>query len=83
MRRPELGTLRSGSPADIAIFRLEAGDFTFLDSQMEPRRADTRLVNTVTLVDGVPLPRVPERAPIFWAELPEHQRRVLARQTEV
>jgi hypothetical protein len=44
---------------------------------MNARAGQSRLVNTLTLVDGLPLPRVPERAPAFWAELPEHQRRIL------
>lgn len=78
MRRPDLGTLQPGSRADIAVFRLEPGDYTFHDSQMNARRGATRLVSTMTMVDGVPLPRIPEREPIFWAVLPEHQRTVLS-----
>src|SRR5262249_7953138 len=31
MRRPDLGTLRPGSPADVALFKLERGDYTFHD----------------------------------------------------
>ena len=77
MRKPELGTLRVGSQADIAVFRLESGDYTFYDSQMNARQGPTQLVSTITFVDGVPLPRIPERAPIFWAQLPEHQRKIL------
>jgi dihydroorotase len=77
MRRPNLGTLQPGSVADVAVFRLEEGEYTFHDSQMNARSGQSRLVNTLTLVDGRPLPRVPERAPAIWAELPEHQRRIL------
>jgi dihydroorotase len=77
MRRPGLGSLKPGSVADVAVFSLEEGEYTFHDSQMNARTGRTRLVNTLTLVDGQPLPRVPERAPAFWAVLPEHQRRVL------
>ncbi len=77
MGRPELGTLKPGSSADVAIFRLDEGEFTFHDSQMNARKGRSRLVNTMTLVDGVPLPRIPERAPMFWAVLPEHQRALL------
>jgi dihydroorotase len=75
MRRPDLGTLRPGSPADIALFRLEEGDYTFHDVQMAPRQGSRLLVSTLTLVGGEPLPRLPERQPHVWAVLPEHQRR--------
>lgn len=74
MRRPDLGTLRPGSPADIALFALIDGDFTFHDVHMHPRRGARRLVNRLTLVDGEPLPQLPEREMHVWATLPEHQR---------
>ena len=74
MRRPDLGRLAPGSPADVALFRLEDGDYTFHDIEMRPRPGTTRLVNTLTLIDGVVLPRQPEREPAPWAVLPPHQR---------
>lgn len=77
MGRPDLGTLAVGKPADIALFRLEEGDFTFHDVVMHPRAGTVRLVNTATFVDGEELPRLPEREPAVWAELPEAQRRGL------
>lgn len=75
MGRPDLGTLAVGAPADIAIFQLEEGQFTFHDVAMEARPGTRRLVCTETLVDGRPLRRTPEREPAIWAILPEHQRR--------
>jgi dihydroorotase len=78
MRRPDLGTLRPGSPADLALFRLEEGAYTFHDVQMAARRGTRRLVSTLTLVDGEPLPQLPERERAPWAILPEHQRAVAA-----
>jgi dihydroorotase len=33
LRRPELGTLSIGSPADIAVFALEEGTFTYVDCE--------------------------------------------------
>ncbi len=39
MGRPDLGTLRVGAPADVALFRLEEGDFTFYDVFMAHVRA--------------------------------------------
>lgn len=77
MRRPDLGTLAVGSPADIAIFRIEEGDYTFYDVAMNPRKATRRLICTETLLEGEPLPRLPERPLAIWADLPEHQRIIL------
>ncbi|HET9017864.1 MAG TPA: amidohydrolase/deacetylase family metallohydrolase [Thermomicrobiaceae bacterium] len=78
MHRPDLGTLRPGSAADLALFRVEEGEYTFRDAQMDSRSATRQLVNTVTLVDGAELPRLPERPRHVWALLPEHQRAVAA-----
>jgi dihydroorotase len=73
MRRPDLGTLRPGSAADVALFRIEAGDFAFQDIFMNVRKGNQLLVNTVTMIDGEALPRV-ETDPLQpWAELPEWQ----------
>ncbi|HEY8291541.1 MAG TPA: amidohydrolase/deacetylase family metallohydrolase [Thermomicrobiales bacterium] len=76
MRRPDLGTIAPGSAADIAIFRLEEGEYTFYDTQMVARQGTRRLVNTLTMVDGVPLPRIPERKRMVWANLPAHQQAI-------
>lgn len=78
MRRPDLGGLRPGSIADLAIFRLEEGHFLFHDVAMAPRRGTKRLVNTQTIVGGQLLPPQPELAPQPWAVLPAHQRTVLS-----
>jgi dihydroorotase len=75
--RPDLGTLAPGSVADVALFRLEEGAYTFFDVQMSPRPGSVRLINTLTLLGGVPLERRAERPRAIWAVLPEHQRRVL------
>ena len=40
MRRPELGTLAIGSVADIALFQIEQGSYTFHDVQMAARPAN-------------------------------------------
>jgi dihydroorotase len=77
MRRPELGTLAPGSPADIALFRLEEGDFSFYDTDMAKRAGGTRLVSTMTMVDGQVLVGGPERAPHVWSVLPERQLPIL------
>lgn len=74
MRKPELGSLKPGSAADVALFRIEEGDFTFQDIFMNELKGTKRLVNTLTVVDGQTLPRVPERKLHPWAILPDHQR---------
>jgi dihydroorotase len=79
LRRPELGTLRLGSPADVALFRIEEGEYAFYDVDMRRRRGTRRLVNTLTLVGGAELPRRGELAPQAWAVLPDHQRPILER----
>lgn len=66
MGRPDLGTLGVGAPADIALFRLEEGDYAFYDVFMQSRRGAVRLVNTATYVAGTLLPRLPERPPAPW-----------------
>ena len=75
MRRPELGTLAVGSPADVAIFRIDEGDFLFQDVHLNERRGNQLIVNTMTMVNGEVLPVLDEEPPLQpWARLPEHQR---------
>lgn len=78
MRRPDLGTLAVGAPADVAVFRVEEGEYDFYDVHMAHRRGATRLICTMTMVDGEALPHLEERPMHSWARLPEHQRAVLA-----
>ena len=70
-----LGSLAPGNPADLALFRLEQGEYVFHDVEMVARPGHQRLVNTLTLIDGEELPHLPERDLHVWAELPPHQRR--------
>jgi dihydroorotase len=74
MRRPDLGSLRPGSAADVALFTIEEGDFTFQDIFMNQRKGNQLLVNNLTMVDGEVLPRVEEEPLQPWAKLPETQR---------
>jgi dihydroorotase len=74
VRRPDLASLKPGSPADVAVFSLESGSYTFHDVFMKARTGTVRLVNRATVRAGkqmVPRPQ-PPLAP--WAELPAHQR---------
>ena len=77
MRRPDLGTLKPGSVADVAIFALEEGEYVFRDVRMNPRRGSVRLINTLTMIDGEVLERTPELPLQPWSGIPEWQRGVL------
>lgn len=78
IRRPDLGTLRVGSVADVALFRLEQGDLTFYDVLMQPRPAQVRLVNVLTMVSGTVLEQSASRPFAPWAVLPPHQTPILS-----
>jgi len=52
IRRPELGTLSEGAPADVAVIQLERGRFAYLDSGRGKLTGDTRLRCAVTVRDG-------------------------------
>jgi dihydroorotase len=74
MRKPEFGSLKPGSAADVALFAIEEGDFTFQDIHMNERKGTQRLVNTMTMIDGEELRRLEERPLHVWSVLPENQR---------
>jgi dihydroorotase len=77
--RPDLGTLQVGAPADIALFRVEEGNYTFYDTAMEPHHGTVRLVNMATYIGGLLIPHAPERPPHPWVitDFPAEQRSVL------
>lgn len=52
IRREQLGHLSVGAVADVAVFRLEQGDFGFLDSDKFVLRGKQRLACEMTLLDG-------------------------------
>lgn len=80
MGKPELGTLKPGAWADIALFRLETGSFTYYDVRMQPRQGQQRLVNTHTLIAGEEMPRRPERPAEPFAAIPEMQRPAIGKE---
>ncbi len=77
--RPELGRLEVGAPADIAVFRLEEGDYTFYDVAMRARDGTARLINTAAYRAGELLPPAPEAPPAPWVatDFPVEQRPAL------
>jgi dihydroorotase len=52
MRREDLGHLSVGGAADVAVLRLDKGDFGFVDSFGARQRGDRRLVCELTVRDG-------------------------------
>jgi dihydroorotase len=51
-REGELGTLKPGAIADVAVFTLEEGDFEFRDSDGNTMRGRHRLTPSLTVKDG-------------------------------
>jgi dihydroorotase len=66
----EVGSLRPGVRGDIALFRLLDGAFPLYDIWGEMREAKQLLVNTLTIVGGRELERLPPQAPAPWAAHP-------------
>jgi dihydroorotase len=66
----EVGSLRPGARADVALFRLLDGSFPLYDIWGEMREARQLLVNTLTIIGGRTLERLPRQAPAPWAAHP-------------
>jgi dihydroorotase len=49
-----LGTLKEGTEADVAVFSLAEGDFTFVDAHGQKRRGQKKLVPVATVKAGRP-----------------------------
>jgi dihydroorotase len=52
IKRPQLGNLDVGAPADVAVLRLEKGQFAMLDSPGAKMPATQRIVAEMTLREG-------------------------------
>jgi len=52
IHREELGHLSVGSPADIAVLRLESGSFGFLDASARRLRGNRKLIAELTVRNG-------------------------------
>ncbi len=66
----EVGSLLPGARADVALLRLLDGSFPLYDIWGEMREAKRLLVNTLTIVGGRTLERLPPEAPAPWATHP-------------
>ena len=56
-RAEGIGTLRPGSPADVALLAIEDGQFRLVDSQRNAITARQRIVCRQTIARGRPLPK--------------------------
>ena len=66
----EVGTLRTGASADLALLRLHRGRFPLYDITGAMRESRELLASTLTIVGGRPLEPLPPERPAPWAEDP-------------
>jgi dihydroorotase len=74
---PDLGALRPGAPADVALFRVHEGRFPFYDVHMNMREGTQLIRNRLTIAGGRPLIPRPDPVPAPWIELSEAQRALI------
>ena len=70
----QLGNLSVGSPADVAVLRLEQGEFGFLDAYGARLRGNRRLACEMTLRDGKIVFELNGLSRPDWTTLPEGYR---------
>jgi dihydroorotase len=75
----EIGTLRPGALADVALFRLYHGHFPLYDIHMNMREGRQLLRNTLTILGGRPLAPEPDEPLAPWIAISEDQRALLER----
>ena len=75
----ELGTLRPGALADVALFALHRGRFPLYDVHMNMREGAELLRATLTIVNGRPYPPLADEPPAPWIELTADQRALIER----
>ncbi|RLT34502.1 MAG: amidohydrolase/deacetylase family metallohydrolase [Chloroflexi bacterium] len=72
-----IGALRVGAPADVAMFEMLEGDFSFYDVHMNRRNGRQFLRNTLTIVNGREMARQPDGQAAPWIDLSEDQRNLI------
>ncbi|HEY3229177.1 MAG TPA: amidohydrolase/deacetylase family metallohydrolase, partial [Roseiflexaceae bacterium] len=75
----ELGALKPGAVADLALFRVHQGRFPLYDIHMNMREGTQLIRNTLTILNGRPLTPSPDDPPAPWIELTEAQRALIER----
>ncbi len=72
----EIGTLKPGAYADIALFEIVRGDFPFYDVAMNQRNGEALIRNTLTILGGREMVRQPYPPSAPWIPLSENQQRM-------
>ena len=75
----EIGTLKPGALADVALFRVESGDFTLYDVRMNARTGQQLVRNTLTIINGHELPVTADPPPAPWIQPSEKQQALVER----
>ena len=75
----EIGTLKPGTYADVALFKIEQGHYPFYDVHMNMREGQELIINTLTIANGLPLTRIGDNPPAPWINLTENQRLLIER----
>ena len=75
----EVGTLKPGALADVALFRIEDGDFTFYDVHMNARKGKQLVRNTLTIINGREMARTTDGPQAPWIELTDDQQALIER----
>ncbi len=73
IKREELGNLSVGAAADIAVLRVEQGDFGFVDSWGAGLRGTRRFSNELTLRDGLVIYDTNGRTRDNWDKLGDYK----------
>jgi len=73
IRREELGHLSVGAVADIAVLRLEKGDYGFVDSWGAGMKGTQKLSNELTLRDGIVIYDTNGRTRESWDKLGDYE----------
>jgi dihydroorotase len=74
IRQEQLGHLSVGAPADVAVLRLEQGDFGFMDVYGARLRGDRKLTCEMTLRDGKIVYELNGLSRPDWVSLPKNYR---------
>jgi dihydroorotase len=74
IKREQLGNLSVGSPADIAVLRLEQGSFGFVDVYGALLRGERKLTCEMTLRDGRIVYELNGLSRPDWTTLPKNYR---------
>ncbi len=73
----EIGSLKVGALADVALFKVEEGSFPLYDVFMNKRESKQLLCNTLTIVNGQEMERCPDGPTAPWIELSEAQQNLI------